>query len=193
MSFNDGLEDVGVKKPIPCWFGGMRSLVPSASGGNPQPTGLSVGVIDPQRILKETQQGQQLADTLNAFMKDRQVLVELEQQELRKLEGELMAQSTVLSPAAKKRKEEQFRKKMMAYQEKVAELNREVQEKQQVLQDEFRQQVKDVVSQIASQRNLGLVVEYGANSGTLYYESSWDISTEVIQALNQTNGETELP
>ena len=80
---------------------------------------------------------------------------------------------------------------MMAYQEKVAELNREVQEKQQVLQDEFRRQVKDVVSQIASQRNLGLVVEYGANSGTLYYESSWDISTEVIQALNQTNGETE--
>jgi outer membrane protein len=152
-----------------------------------------VGVVDPQRVLKETQKGQQLAETLNAFMKDRQVLVELEQKELRTLENELMAQSTVLRPVAKKRKEEQFRQKMMAYQEKVAELNREVQEKQQALQDEFRQQVQEVVSQIASQKNLGLVLEYGANSGTLFYESSWDISTDVIQALNQASGESGLP
>ncbi len=164
-----------------------------ASGGSQGPTGLSVGVVDPQRVLKETRKGQQLAETLNAFMKDRQVLVELEQKELRTLENELMAQSTVLRPVAKKRKEEQFRQKMMAYQEKVAELNREVQEKQQALQDEFRQQVQEVVSQIASQKNLGLVLEYGANSGTLFYESSWDISTDVIQALNQASGESGLP
>ena len=61
------------------------------------PSDLPIGVVDPQRILQETIKGQRLSDTLNAFMKDRQALVELEQKELRKLEEELMAQSKVLS------------------------------------------------------------------------------------------------
>ena len=118
-------------------------------------------------------------------MKDRQLLVELEQKELRELEESLRAQMSVLSPSARQVKEEQFRQKMGAYQQKVEELNREVQVKQRELQDEFRRQVKEVVSQIAENRNLGLVLEQGQNSGTLFFQKSWDLSAEVIQALNQ--------
>ena len=86
--------------------------------------------MDPQRILQETVKGQLLSDNLNTFMKDRQALVELEQKELRNLEDALRAQMTVLSQSARELKEEQFRQKMAAYQQKVADLNREVQEKQ---------------------------------------------------------------
>ncbi len=151
---------------------------------------LVIGVVDPQRILQETVKGQQLSDTLNAFMKDRQVLVELDQKELRNLEDALRAQMTVLSQSARQLKEEQFRQKMAAYQQKVADLNREVQEKQQELQAEFRREVGEVVAQIASDRNLGLVLEHGPNSGTLFYQESWDISTDVIQTLNQMSDES---
>ena len=151
---------------------------------------LVIGVVDPQRILQETVKGQQLSDTLNAFMKDRQVLVELDQKELRNLEDALRAQMTVLSQSARQLKEEQFRQKMAAYQQKVADLNREVQEKQLELQSKFRREVGEVVAQIANDRNLGLVLEHGPSSGTLYYQESWDISTEVIQALNQMSNES---
>ncbi len=152
---------------------------------------LVVGVVDPQRILQETAKGQQLSDALNAFMKDRQMLVELEQKELRDLEDALRAQQTVLSASARGQKEEQFRQKMAAYQQKVAELNREVQEKQRQLQETFRREVSEIVSQIASDRNLGLVLEHGPNSGTLFYQESWDISNVVIEALNQDTGESD--
>jgi outer membrane protein len=151
---------------------------------------LVIGVVDPQRILQETVKGQQLSDTLNAFMKDRQVLVELDQKELRNLEDALRAQMTVLSQSARQLKEEQFRQEMAAYQQKIADLNREVQEKQQELQAEFRREVGEVVAQIASDRNLGLVLEHGPNSGTLFYQESWDISTDVIQTLNQMSDES---
>ncbi len=154
---------------------------------------LVVGVVDPQRILQETVKGQQLSDALNAFMKDRQALVELEQKELRDLEDALRAQRTVLSSSARGQKEEQFRQKMAGYQQKVAELNREVQEKQRELQDTFRREVSEIVSQIASDRNLGLVLEHGPNSGTLFYQDSWDISNAVIEALNQESEESESP
>jgi len=156
-------------------------------------SGLVIGVVDPQRILQETVKGQQLSEHLNAFMKDRQTLVELEQKELRNLEGELRAQMTILSQSARKLKEEQFRQKMAAYQQKVAALNREVQEKQSELQNEFRREVEKVVGQIASDRNLGLVLEHGTNSGTLFYQDSWDISTEVIQVLNRMSDDSEVP
>ena len=156
-------------------------------------SGLVIGVVDPQRILQETVKGQQLSDNLNAFMKDRQTLVELEQKELRNLEDQLRAQMTILSQSARKLKEEQFRQKMAAYQQKVADLNREVQEKQSELQNEFRREVEKVVAQIASDRNLGLVLEHGTNSGTLFYQDSWDISTEVIQVLNRMSDDSEVP
>jgi outer membrane protein len=154
---------------------------------------LVIGVVDPQRILQETDKGQQLSDTLNAFMKDRQALVELEQKELRNLEDALRAQMTVLSQSARELKEEKFRQKMAAYQQKVADLNREVQEKQLELQGTFRREVGEVVAEIASDRNLGLVLEHGPSSGTLFYQESWDITTEVIQALNQLGDEPRTP
>lgn len=164
-----------------------------ASVGSQNPTNLPIGVVDPQRILQETVKGKRLSDTLNAFMKDRQALVELEQKELRKLESELMAQSTVLSQEARDRKEEQFRQKMAGYQQKVADLNREVQEKQRELQNEFRRQVQKVVSEIAGRRGLELVLEQGASSGTLFYQPGLDISTDVIQSMNLESGEGSLP
>ncbi len=164
-----------------------------ASVSGEAPADLVIGVVDPQRILVETTKGQRLTDDLNAFMKDRQTLVDLEQRELRELEDALRAQMTVLSESAKKIKEEQFRQKMGVYQQKVADLNREVQEKQQELQNEFRRNVRDVVSQIATNQNLGLVVEHGPNSGTLFHQESWDISAEVIQALNLESEKAGTP
>ena len=164
----------------------------SSMGGETR-TDLKIGVVDPQRILQETTKGQRLTDDLNAFMKDRQLLVELEQKELRDLEEELRAQRTVLSQSAREIKEEQFRQKMGAYQQKVAELNREVQDKQQELQNEFRREVRAVVSAIANDQNFGLVLEHGANSGTLFHQESWDISEQVIQALNQDSENIEAP
>lgn len=148
-----------------------------------------IGVVDPQRILQETRKGQQLTDQLHAFTKSRQTLVELEQQELRQFENELMAQRSVLSSEARERKEEIFRAKMVAYQKKVADLNREVQEKQRELQGEFRLTVQSVVADIANQQNLGMVLEHGANSGTMFYRPNWDISSEVIKALDEMGDE----
>lgn len=164
----------------------------TAMGPN-NPSDLPVGVVDPQRILAETVKGKRLSNVLNAFMTDRQTLVELEQKELRNLESELMAQSTVLSQEARDRKEEQFRAKMAGYQQKVADLNREVQEKQQELQHEFRLQVQKAVTEVAGQRGLGLVLEYGVNSGTLFYQAGLDISTDVIQALDRENDTISVP
>lgn len=181
---NDSWRAWIAKLPMAVLFLSVWSV--GCTMGASQPGGgMPVGIVDPQRVLQETTQGQRLAETLNAFMKDRQAVVELEQKELRKLENELVAQSTVLTQQARDRKEEQFRQKMAAYQEKIAVLNREVQDKQRELQNEFRKHVQEVVERIAENRNLALVLEHGAGSGTLYYQPVLDISSEVIESLGK--------
>ncbi|MYC28115.1 MAG: OmpH family outer membrane protein [Nitrospira sp. SB0662_bin_26] len=149
-------------------------------------SGVAVGVVDTQWLLKESKLGSQVNETLNQFRKDRQALLELEQQELRNLENELLRQGSVLSPSAKQQKEEQLRQRMLDYQQKAGNMSREFQTKQAELLDEFREQVDLVVKQIAQQRGLGLVVEKGKNTSTRYYDEGMDISSTVLDILDQT-------
>ncbi len=144
-----------------------------------------IGVVSPQRILEETELGKSVNESLSSFMKDRQALIELEQRELRNWENEILRQGSVLSQSARQEREEQFRRRMADYQRKVADLNREVQEKQKELMDDFRSDVEQVISRIAEDRELSLVVEHGTGTSTLFFQPQLDISEEVIQAINQ--------
>ena len=149
-------------------------------------SGVTIGVVDTQWLLKESKLGRQVNETLNGFMKDRQALLELEQQELRNLENELLRQGSVLSPSAKQQKEEQLRQRMLDYQQKAGNMTREFQAKQAELLGEFRDQVDLVVKQIAQQQGLVLVVEKGKNTSTRYYDQSMDFSSNVLEILDQT-------
>ena len=152
----------------------------------PVVSGVTIGVVDTQWLLKESKLGRQVNDTLNGFMQDRQALLELEQQELRNLENELLRQGSVLSPSAKQQKEDQLRQRMLDYQQKAGNMTREFQAKQAELLGEFRDQVDLVVKQIAQQQGLVLVVEKGKNTSTRYYDQSMDFSSNVLEILDQT-------
>ena len=165
------------------WFLIFGSGCSSTSGS--LATNASIGVVNFQRILQETNAGKEVTDSLNSFMKDRQALVELEQRELRRLENELVAQGSVLSQSARKQREEQFRRRMGEYQQKVADLNREVQEKQKDLLDRFRRTVEVIVSEIAATKRLIMVVEFGEGTTTLYHQPSLDITDVVIVELDK--------
>ena len=146
---------------------------------------VAIGVVDMQWLLKESKLGQQVNEALKQFMKDRQALLELEQQELRNLENELVRQGSVLSPSAKQQKEDQLRQRMLDYQQKAGNMSREFQAKRVELLGEFREQVDLVVKQIAQQQGLVLVVEKGKNTSTLYYDQNMDFSSTVLEILDQ--------
>ena len=140
-----------------------------------------IGVIDMQRLLNETNAGKKVRDNLAEFAKNRQALVGLEEKELRRMEEDLVKQASVLSPAAKREREEQFRRRMQEYQQKVAELNREIQEKQRDVLEEFRNKVELVVTEVAKRLGLQVVVDKSKGGSTIYHEDSLDISGQVIE------------
>lgn len=144
-----------------------------------------VAVINLQRLLNETSVGKKAKENLAGFSKNRQALMELEEKELRRMEEDFIKQSSVLSPAAKRDREEQFRRRMQEYQQKASELNREVQEKQKDVLEGFRDKVETVVAKVAKRLGLQVVVDKSKGGPTIYHEDGLDISGSVIEEFNR--------
>ncbi|HEV8540692.1 MAG TPA: OmpH family outer membrane protein [Nitrospiraceae bacterium] len=147
--------------------------------------GVRVGVLDPQRVFAETTAGKKAQDSLNAFIKNRQALIELEEKDLKRMEEDLMRQASVLSANARKEREDQFRRRAMEFQQKAQELNREVQDKQKEVLEGFRGKVEKAVEKVAQQLGLQVVLEKSRGSGTVYSEPSLDITQKVIEEFNK--------
>jgi len=162
----------------------VLSLLGGCAGPDVKVEG-KIGVIDPQRILNETNAGKKAKDNLASFSKNRQALIELDEKELRRMEEDFVKQASVLSPTAKREREEQFRRRMQEYQQKVAELNREVQEKQKDVLESFRDKVEIVVAKVAKRLGLQVVVDKSKGGPTIYHEEDLDISGPVIEEFNR--------
>jgi len=148
-------------------------------------TPVPFAVVDTQWLLSESKMGQQVTENLDQFMKDRQELMALEQEELRDLENEIVRLGSVLSPEAKQQKEEHLRQSMLDYQQNAEDMNMELQAKRRELLDEFRRHVESVVHRIAQEEGVVLVVEKGQNAQTRYYEPGLDLSETVLEELDR--------
>ncbi len=169
-----------------CCLSALAALALTGCAG-PGATGplMQIGVLDAQRVLNETQKGQEAKKTLNEFMRNRQELLALEEQEIKRMEEDLMKQAAVLSANARREREEQFRQRMIRYQQRVAELNREVQEKQRELLDRFRDEIERLAAVVARRRGLLLVIEKGRGAPTVYSDDTIDITTDLIREFQQ--------
>ena len=144
-----------------------------------------IGVINSQRLFNETTAGKRAKDILAAFSKNRQTLLELEERELRRMEEDFVKQASVLSPVAKREREEQFRRRMQEYQQKANDLNREIQEKQKDVLEGFRDKVELVVEKVAKRQGLQVVVDKSKGGSTIYHEQNLDLSDQVIEDFNR--------
>ena len=160
-------------------------LVLSGCVGGAGKIDAKIGVINSQRLLNETSAGKKAKENLTAFSKNRQALMELEEKELRRMEEDFVKQSSVLSPAAKRDREEQFRRRMQEYQQKASELNREVQEKQKDVLEGFRDKIEMIVAKVAKRLGLQVIVDKSKGGPTIYHEDGLDISGLVIEEFNR--------
>lgn len=150
-----------------------------------------IGVIEPQKVLDGTRSGKKIKDSLQDYVKARQKIIDMEEDELKKEEEALIKQGAVLSPDAKKDKEDKFRQKMGEYQRKVQQLNQEVQVKKKEVLDEFNKSLEQIIRGIADREKITLVVEKGdsgAGALVIYSHPSLDLTDRVIKELDAKGG-----
>ena len=144
-----------------------------------------IGVVDAARVLNETNVGKKAKDSLNVFSKNRQALIEMDEKELRRMEEDFGRQASVLSPTAKREREEQFRRRVTEYQQKAGEMNREVQEKQKDVLEGFREKVGLIVVKVSKRLGLLVVIDKGKGGLTLYNDEGLDITGQIIDEFNR--------
>jgi outer membrane protein len=144
-----------------------------------------IGVVDPARVLSDTNAGKKAKDSLTIFSKNRQALIEMDEKELRRMEEDFGRQASVLSPTAKREREEQFRRRVAEYQQKANDMNREVQEKQKDVLEGFREKVGLMVGNVSKRLGLQVVIDKGKGGPTLYSDEGLDITGQVIDEFNR--------
>ena len=141
-----------------------------------------VGVVDSARVLNETNTGKKAKDSLSAFSKNRQAVIEMDEKELRRMEEDFGRQASVLSATAKREREEQFRRRVTEYQQKAGEMNREVQDKQKDVLEGFREKVELIVGKVS--KRLGVQVVMGRGKGAPPYIVRQDSILQVRSLMN---------
>lgn len=148
--------------------------------------GLKVAFIDAQKILENSKEGKRVKSTVEEYVKSRQKIIDLEEQDLKQAEEDLNRQASVLSPDAKKVKQDDFQKKLMEYQKKAAELNKEVQGKKLDSLKDFNKKLEEAVKQIADKEGYSFVLDKGSDGGALVYaKDTFDITPKVIEQVDR--------
>lgn len=149
-----------------------------------------IGVLDTQKVLRDSiamrSLSQQIEERRNSFQE------ELRQQEdaLRSADQELARQRSILSAEA-------FAEKRSQLEQQVSSLQRQVQTRRKELDRVYGQAVKQVqgalvsiAQQIASERNLDLVLP---KTAVVLVRNDMEITDEVVKRLNETLTEVTVP
>lgn len=148
---------------------------------------LTIGVVEPQKVLDSTNEGKKIKEALGEYVKARQQMIEQEEGDLKQKQEEMAKQDAVLSPQAKQEKEEAFRQQVATYQSHLQQLEGEVQSKRKELLGGFTEQIEQVVREVAEKDKIDLVLEKGdSGPGTLilFSQSSINLTARVIKALD---------
>jgi outer membrane protein len=169
---------------------GVIGVILSAPARAEAADALKLGYIDALKVFDQSKNGKKAKGLLEEFVKSRQKIIDLEEAEIKELEDGLVKQESVLSPDAKKAKQEDLQKKFLAYQKKATDLNREIQDKKTDVLNEFHRQLQAVVKRVAEREGYTLVFDKGSGtpsevSSLLYAKETLDVTEKVLAELDK--------
>ncbi len=146
--------------------------------------GIKVGSVDSQRVLNESKKANEIAKSVEEFAKGKEKLLENDRKELEKIDEEYQKQISILSPEARKQKEEQIKKKFEDFQKKRAALSDEVRKKNAEVSKTFGEKVENIVKNIGKKDGFTLIVE---KRGLMYSPDDFylfDLTDKVIKEID---------
>ncbi len=147
-----------------------------------------VGVMDQQAVMEKSKAGRKALEDLKTYSATRQRIINSDDQELKDLEQTL--QDGKLSEQAKQEKQEQFRAKLEAYQRRLADFNREIQQKQREMVAEFSKKIQESARVVAQKEGYTAIIDKGSDGAikiVLYYRPGLDVTDLVVKEFDRQN------
>lgn len=145
---------------------------------------MKIGFIDAQKVFETSKPGKEAQKTLEEYVGSRQKIIDIDKAELERLQEELIKQGSVLTPEARKEKEETLNRKMGDYTKKARELEKEVNRKKEEVLGEFNKKFEEMVEAIAKRDKYDLILDKNERT-VIYGKESLDLTDKVIAEMDK--------
>jgi len=149
---------------------------------------VKVAVMDQQLVIERSKAGKRALEDLKAYQATRQKIINSDDQELKELEQTI--QDAKLSEAAKQEKQNQFQGKLEAYQRRLADFNREIQQRQREMVGEYTKKVQEAAQVVAQREGYIAVIDRGNEALiriVIYYQRGLDVTDQVVKEFDKLN------
>jgi outer membrane protein len=149
---------------------------------------VKVAVINQQLVIERSKAGKRALEDLKAYSATRQKIINSDDQELKELEQTI--QEGKLSESAKQERQNQFQAKLEAYQRRLADFNREIQQKQREVVAEYTKKVQDAAQAVAQKEGYVAVIDRGNEAMiriVIYHNPALDVTDQVVKEFDRQN------
>jgi outer membrane protein len=147
-----------------------------------------VAVMNQQVVVEQSKAGKRALEELKAYSMTRQKIINADDQELKELEQTI--QDGKLTDSAKQEKQGQFQVKMEAYQRRLGDFNREIQQKQREMVAEYSKKVQAAAQAVGEKNGYVAVIDKGNEAAikiVLYHQPVLDVTDQVVKEFDRQN------
>jgi len=157
------------------------------------PNGLQrIAYIDVQRVLARSAAGVAAREQLEREKGTMQKEMDGKRVELEKLRDEMEKKGALLTPEARREKQEQFERKRRDAARLADDFQKELEKKESGLLQKVLQDVSGVIERVAKEKNYYLVVEK-RGAGILYGSTEADLTDEIIRQYDREAPKAAAP
>lgn len=158
---------------------------PAPAAAAPAANGLQrVAFIDVQRVLARSAAGVAAREQLERDKAAMQKEMDGKRTELEKLRDEMEKKGALLTPDARRDKQEQFERKRRDAARLADDFQKELEKKESGLLQKVLQDVSGVIERVGKEKNYYLIVEK-RGGGILYGSAEADLTEEVIRQYDR--------
>jgi outer membrane protein len=164
---------------------GATATAAFASGGK-------TAFVDTQTVFDQTKLGKKYQGVLREYYDSRKKILDLDADEIQKLRDDYAKQQGVLKPEARKEKEEAIGRKINEFEKKRNEFNSELGKKNEELSQEFNEEMKGVLKEVAKREKVSLILNRSISIASksdipavLYGDDDLDLTKKVIEEMDK--------
>lgn len=147
-----------------------------------------VAVMDQQVVIEQSKAGKRALEEIKAYSTTRQKIINADDQELKELQQTI--QDGKLTDSAKQEKQGQFQAKLEAYQRRLTDFNREIQQKQREMVAEYSKKVQAAAQAVGEKNGYVAIIDKGIEAAmkiVLYHQPALDLTDQVVKEFDRQN------
>lgn len=142
---------------------------------------VKIGIVNAQEVLMKTKRGAEVQQRLEALQKKKQQELQVLQDEIKKLEQEVM--SPALNEDTRRKKADLLEKKRTDLKRNYEDAQREVQRESAKELAALERDIMPLIDQLGKEKGFTAIFDRD-RSGLVYYDPAIDITQDVIKALD---------